>query len=124
MHCRQMDGPLPWFTGGLSNPRRLNAVIDAVSYEMHERIVQTLDHGLVKLGLTSIRSQQDIFPKLTGKIANQPFEFAESRPDGQHPDTHGVVAQFGGQAFHFLGYGEQLRMLHRRNRLAEASLYR
>jgi hypothetical protein len=99
-------------------------VVDAVSEQVDQRIVQTLDDGFIQLRVFTVGFKHDALAQFLGQVADKPLEAAEGGADGQHADAQGVVAQFVGQAFDLLGDGLQPGVVLLAGKLGQARLGR
>src|SRR6185295_15446890 len=83
--------------GGFAAPdahvRLLDAVVDAVADEVHERIADLLEHRLVELGLLARHDELDLLAETLREIAHHAREAAENEADGQHAHAHDAVLQ-------------------------------
>jgi hypothetical protein len=75
-----------WWRWEVCPPRgalgRLDAVIHAVADQMHQRIVQLIDHGLVQFRVGPLDRQLDFFVQIDAEIVNQPAEALEGAAQG------------------------------------------
>ena len=102
--------PLFALAGGLPHLRRFDAVIDAVADQVHQRIAEPFDDGLVQFGFGPFGNQLDLFAEFFGQIAHQAAEAAEGGADREHADPQHLIAQRPGQPFDFFAD----RLQHRR----------
>ena len=71
----------------------LDAVIDAVAHQVHQRIADLLQHGLVELGLLAGDLQPDLLAEARRQVAHQAREAAEHRAHRQHAHAHDAFLQ-------------------------------
>ncbi|OPZ59757.1 MAG: hypothetical protein BWY87_00836 [Deltaproteobacteria bacterium ADurb.Bin510] len=106
----QMNASLHRFTGRPTLFGRLDAMIDAVANQVHERIAELVDHGFVEFSLGAGRGEFDFLAKFRGQVPHQTLETGEGRADRQHADIHDLIAQFGREPLDILGQGRQIRV--------------
>ena len=68
-------------------------MVDTVAHEVHQRVADLLEDGLVELGLLTRHLQLDLFTQALGKIAHHAREAAEGEADGQHAHPHDAFLQ-------------------------------
>ena len=68
--------------------RRLEAVVERVADEVHERVAERVDDGAVELGVLAGEHQLDLLAELRGEVADEPREAQEDRLDRDHPHLH------------------------------------
>ena len=83
--------------------RRLEAVVERVADEVHERVAERVDHGAVELGLLAHELELDLLAELRREVAHEPREAQEHGLDRDHPHLHdhlleGVRASGSGSA--------------------------
>jgi hypothetical protein len=71
---------------------RLDAVIDRVAHEVHQRVADPVDHRLVEFGIGAQDAQLDLLAKLPGKVANDARKAREDLADGHHAQAQRHVA--------------------------------
>ena len=81
----------------------LDAVVDGVADQMDQRIGETLDHGLVHLGVLADRDEVDRLAEIAREIVDEAAEAAEQRAHRHHAHAHGGIAQARGQPLDLLG---------------------
>ncbi len=119
----EVDGAAAGLSRRFAHFRRFDPVVDAVSDQVHERVAQPFDDGLVQFGLRAFGRELDLFSELGGEVPHGALELAEGGADRQHADAHGVVPKRHGQPFHFLGNGEKLRDAAYQRGLAQPRLH-
>ena len=99
--------------GGLprasAHRRRLDAVVHGVADQVHERLADLVDHGLVDARLLALQHQLDLLALAVGEVADEAREALEDVADGQHPHVHDRLLQLGRDAGHLVHGLEQLR---------------
>ena len=100
----------------------LDAVVDAVTNQMHQGIVKFFDDRLVQFGLGPDSDHLDLFAEFLGEVVYQPAELDKGGANREHPDVEGVVTEAGGQAFHLFGDGDKGRLVGRLGVLAQPGL--
>ena len=110
--------------GGQPKLRWLDAVVHAVADQVHQRVVQLVDHRLVEFGVAAIDGQLDLLMKIAGQVMHQPPEALEGPADGQHADAHRVLAQRRSQPFDLLGDRDHVRIFSAGRNLPEPRLHR
>src|SRR5581483_6331175 len=88
--------------------RRLDAVIEAVAYEVHQRVADLLEHRLVELGLLAGELELDLLAEALREIAYHAREAAEDEADGQHAYAHDALLQLAYVAFELSQAATQL----------------
>lgn len=73
-------------------------MVDAVTHEMDERVVELIYDGLVEFRFLAGGNELDALSELVREIPNEALESGESRADRNHPDSHGIGAKLVGQA--------------------------
>ena len=68
--------------------RPLEAVVERVAHEVHERVAERVDDGAVELGVLADELQLDLLAELGREVAHQPREAQEDGLDRDHPDLH------------------------------------
>ncbi len=71
----------------------LDAVVHAVADQVHQRIAQLVDHGLVQLGIGAFDGELDILAQIARQVVHQPAELLEGAANRQHADVHRALAQ-------------------------------
>ena len=79
--------------------RRLNAVVQTVAHQMHERVHNPLDQALVEFGLFAEGVQPDLLTEFGTDITDHPRKAAEHIIHRHHPDGHDGFLQITGVAF-------------------------
>src|SRR5581483_1834991 len=95
----EVHGPLSGLTRRSAHFRGLDAVIEAVAHEVHQRIADLLQHRLVELGLLAGELELDLLAEALREIAYHAREAAEDEADGQHPYAHDAFLQLAYVAF-------------------------
>jgi hypothetical protein len=80
----------------------LDAMVHAVANQMHERIVQLVDHALVQFRLTTVEGQGHVFVQTPPQVEDQAGEAFEGRAQRHGAHAHRVIAQFAHQRLDFL----------------------
>lgn len=101
---------------------RLDPVIHRVPDDVHERILQPLDHRFVQLGFAAFLGQLNFFAQIAGEIAHHPAETIERCPDAKHTDAHRIVARLSGEPLHFFRDKVDLRIAGRARHLSQSCL--
>lgn len=78
--------------------RRLDAVVDGVADQMHQRIAQLVDHSLVEFGLFAVDFQADLLLQFLSGVTHHAFEAVEKRCDGNHPRFQHAALQAVGDS--------------------------
>ena len=81
-------GPGRRLAGGLALGGRLEAVVERVAHEVHERIAERVDDGPVELGVLADELELDVLAELGREVADEPREAQEHRLHGDHADLH------------------------------------
>jgi len=68
-------------------------VVDGVSQQVHQRVAQLVDDGLVQFGVLAMSHQLDLLAQLVGQVSDEASEAIEGGADGQHAHAQGAVAQ-------------------------------
>ena len=76
--------------------RHLDAVVHGVAYHVLQRVAYLLDHRLVKLGLVAEYLQAYLLTVVPRRVADEPPELREGRPDRDHPDRHDLLLELPG----------------------------
>src|SRR6185312_11526885 len=79
--------------GRRAHLRSLDAVIDAVADQVHQRIADLLEHGLVELGLLARELELDLLAEALSEVAHHAREAAEDEADRQHAHAHDALLQ-------------------------------
>ncbi len=83
--------------GGLAGSdarfRLLDAVVDAVAHQVHQRVADALEHRLVELGLLARELEVDLLAEPLRDVAHQTREAAEGEADRQHAHPHDALVQ-------------------------------
>ena len=66
--------------GGDALLRRLEAVVERVAHEVHERVAERVDDGAVELGLLADELELDLLAELRREVADEAREAQEDRP--------------------------------------------
>src|ERR1019366_4809563 len=72
---------------------RFDAVIHAVADEVHQRVVQLIDHALVQFGIGALNGELDLFVQIPRQVVDEPAKSFEGSSDRQHADADRVLAQ-------------------------------
>ena len=80
--------PVLGLAGRVALLRRLEAVVERVADEVHERVAERVDHGAVELGVLAHELQVDLLAELGREVAHEPREAQEDGLDRDHPDLH------------------------------------
>ena len=108
MRRREVQRAAGRFSGGPADLRHLDAVVDAVADQVHQRIVQLVDHRLVQFRLGPLDGQFDLFVQL---------RCPDREPAGGNARTWCVAAtcgcslsfpQLGRQPVDFFGYRQDV----------------
>src|SRR5882672_914855 len=73
--------------------RDLEAVIERVADQMHERIADLLEHGLVEFSALAGEFEFDLLGELARKIVHDAGKAVECKTDRQHADLHDAFLQ-------------------------------
>src|SRR3569623_941209 len=71
-----------------------DAVIERIAYQVHERIADLFDHGLVEFGFRAGNDELDVFADFLADVAHHALEAAERLADLHHAQLQGAVADF------------------------------
>ena len=106
---REQEGAGRRLAAGHAGRGGLDAVVDGVADEVHERLADLVDHRLVHPGVLALQDELDLLALLAGEVAHQPREALEDVADGQHPHVHDRLLQLRRDARHLADGLEQLR---------------
>ena len=90
---RKPDGTICGFARGDTLSGQFDAMVERVSNDVYERVVEPLDDRLVKLGVSADSDKVDVLAQLRGKVPDDSPELVESGTDRQHPHAHRIVAK-------------------------------
>ncbi len=90
----QLDIALFRLAGRFAFGRRLQAVINRVANNMHQRIRDVLDNQLVQFGIRPADFEIDPFTLLIGNPPDNPGHLVKQLPDRNHADIHDPFLQF------------------------------
>ena len=93
MNGRELDAALLGLAVGGAGRGVLDAVVDGVADQVHQRIGQALDHGLVELGILARGDELDRLRQVARQIVDQAAETAEQRADRHHSCAHRGIAK-------------------------------
>ena len=79
MARRKMNRARRWLARGPAHFRQLNAVIHAVADQVHQRIIQLVEHGLIQLRLSALEGEFHFFVQAAPQVVDQAFEALEGR---------------------------------------------
>ena len=79
--------------GGEARLGSLDAVVDGVAHQVHQRIADLLEHGLVELGAVAGEAQLDLLAEALAQVAHQARKAVEHEADGQHAHAHDAFLQ-------------------------------
>src|SRR5690606_13119249 len=105
--------------------RGLDAVVQAVAYQMGQRVDDALDQALVQFGGAAKGLQLDLLAHLVGDVAHQPRKPTEHVIHGHHADRHHRLLQIARVALELLHAVEQAIVQYRiqgRGRLRQHGL--
>ena len=71
--------------GGDALLRRLEAVVQGVAHEVHERVAERVDDRAVELGAGAVEPQLDLLAEARREVAHEPREAQEDGLDRHHP---------------------------------------
>jgi hypothetical protein len=91
---RQRQPALGRLAGGQSLLGRLQAVVQPVAHQVHQRVGDALDHRLVEFGLAADDLQRDVLAELGGGVAHHAAEAREGLADRHHAQLQRAVADF------------------------------
>ena len=74
--------------GGDALLGRLEAVVERVADEVHERVAERVDDGAVELGVLADELELDLLAELGREVAHEAREAQEDGLDRDHPDLH------------------------------------
>ena len=80
--------------------RRLQAVVERVAHQVHQRVGNFLDHRLVQLGIAAHDLEIDFFAQAGGGVTHHAAKAAEGFAHRHHAQAQGAVANFFNQAVH------------------------
>jgi hypothetical protein len=89
----ELDPAFGRFARGGAAGGVLDPMVDRVADEMHERIGEPLDEGLVEFGVLARGHEFDRFAEIARKIMDEPAEASKQRSHGHHAGTHRRIAQ-------------------------------
>ena len=101
--------PVSRLAARLADCRGLDAVVDGVADQVHERLAELVDHRLVDARVLALQHQLDALALLAREVAHQPREALEDVADRQHPHVHDRLLQLRRGARHPVDGLEQLR---------------
>ena len=87
----------------------LDAVVDGVADQVHERLAELVDHRLVDARVLALQHELDALALLAREVAHQPREALEDVADRQHPHVHDRLLQLRRGARHPVDGLEQVR---------------
>nr|QNO41834.1 hypothetical protein ADJAJEDA_00003 [Methanosarcinales archaeon ANME-2c ERB4] len=93
----QRDHTRPRLSRTRPHFRRFDAMVNAVSEQVNERLSDLVQHGPVKFNLFSYDDQINILTLLLGKVANHSREPVEDLSNSHHAHLHYLIAQIVGQ---------------------------
>jgi len=67
-------------------------VVDGVAHQVHERVADLLDHGLVELGVGAADDELDLLAELARDVAHHAREAVEDLADRRHAQAQRAVA--------------------------------
>ena len=82
--------------------RALNAVVERVAQEVHDRIADLVDNGTIQLGLLTLDREVDLLAEFLGYVAHHSGEAVEHRTDRDHADLHNNILQIARHTVHLL----------------------
>ena len=110
------DVDLPAFVEGAQNqaPGRIlarffavfgqfDAMVDAVAYQVGERIFDGFDDGAVQVGFLAFHFDPDFLAAVEREIADGAGKFVPDVANGLHASAHDLFLQFAGNEVHALG---------------------
>ena len=99
-------------------------MVHTVADQVHQRIAQLINNGLIQLRLRALDRQLDILPQIARQVVDQAAEFLKGGANGRHSDVHRVLAQGRGQPFNFFGDRGDLGIVVLGGNLAQTRLHR
>ena len=85
MACAQLERPERPLASGDALVRRLEAVVERVAHEVHERVAERVDDGAVELRVLPDEPQLDLLAEPRSEVAHESREAQEDRLDRDHP---------------------------------------
>ncbi len=83
--------------------RTLDSVVDRVTHQVRERILDGLDDGLVELGVLALHHQLHLLAAGQGQVTHDPWQLVPDVADRLHPGLHDPFLQLGGDQVEALG---------------------
>ena len=90
----EINGAARGLAGSEALIGRLDAVIDGVAHEVHERFGERIQNALVEIGVLSGDLQSHVFAALFGHVANDARKAAEELLDGHHANFQNALVKF------------------------------
>ena len=81
----------------------LDAVVDSVTHQMHQRILDRLEQGTVELGVTPAHLQAHLAAARGRQVTDNPGHPGPETADGLHPRRHDAFLQLRGNQAQSLG---------------------
>ena len=75
----------------------LDTVVHAVSYKVHERILEAVHDGLVYLGILSLHNELNVLIELLLHVADDTVHLLEYACERHHSDGHYSVLELAGE---------------------------
>jgi hypothetical protein len=80
--------------GGLAHGRGFDAVVEGVAHQVHQRVADLLDDGLVEFGLAAVDHELHILAQILAGVAHQAVEAVEGLADLHRAQLQRGVADF------------------------------
>ncbi len=90
----EIDGAAGGLAGGQAFVGWLNAMIDGITHEMHERLGESIQDALIEIGVLAGDFESDVFAALLGDIANDARKTAKKLFDGHHANFQDAFVKF------------------------------
>src|SRR5882724_5247814 len=90
----EIDGAAGGLSGSQSFVGRLNAMIDGIAHDMHERLGESIEDAFVEVRVLTGDLESHVFAALFGDVANDARKTAEELFDGHHANLQNAFVQF------------------------------
>lgn len=91
--------------------RRLNAVVDRVAHEVHQRLDQGINRSAVELGVVALELKINFLAELIREVAHEAWEPGKSSVDRHHAHAHDHVLDRLRSASQLADCGLQLQVV-------------
>ncbi|KPZ14603.1 membrane protein [Pseudomonas syringae pv. spinaceae] len=79
------------FAGRATRLGAFDAVVHGIAQQVHERVADLLDNGLVQFGFCAIDNQVDVFAQLLTDVAHHSAKTVEGVTDGDHAQVQRAI---------------------------------